>query len=105
MTEGAVNWSELEFILTAAGLVCTGITGACAWLWRRYASLQEGVEKLKIEMVQSQLGAAKEFVTITALERVEDRLASSIDRLGTRLEAAFHSVEQLASQFVQRNHA
>lgn len=89
---------DVGTVIALGALGVTVIGGAVAWIMR-FGKLENAAEVAKqalakAEEVSSELAefkekVAREYVTGTAIERVETRLVTAIDRLGDRLDRAF----------------
>ena len=83
---------------TLITLLCTVVGGALGLWWRIEARI--GVERSERKRLEDKLNdfeleVAKSFVSHSTLEKAEDRLAITMDKLSARIETAISRLENI----------
>ena len=98
MTENAITWEAIAGIVGVVTLTIVLATVAVGYgrlkgshdaTNRRAERANEKADEVAAELFKFKEQAAREFASVTTLEKVEERVVGAIDRLGDRLDRFF----------------
>ena len=89
MMTAQVTWAELWTVVAAIVFLGSIVVGVVGWLWTKFTQHDRELGEFKIKV-------AENYVTLAALERLENRFEEAMEKLGGRIEKMMDRMTHLS---------